>query len=63
MNGKDARFENTFWASIITSNLYAETQLDPCEGKCSSSAVPSNVLSRHLLDSVLPLLVTLRLLL
>ena len=30
-----------------------ETQLNPGEGKCSSSAVPSNVLSRHLLDSVL----------
>ena len=30
-----------------------ETQLEPGEGKCSSSAVPSNVLSRHLLDSVL----------
>ena len=30
-----------------------ETQLDPGEGKCSSSAVPPNVLSRHLLDSVL----------
>ena len=30
-----------------------ETQLDPGEGKCSSSAVPSNVLSGHLLDSVL----------
>ena len=39
-----------------------ETQLDPGEGKCSSFAVPSNVLSRHLLDSVLPLLVTLCLL-
>ena len=39
-----------------------ETQLDPSEGKCLSSAVPSNVLSRHQLDSVLhnnPLLVTL----
>ena len=30
-----------------------ETQLDPGEGKCLSSAVPPNVLSRHLLDSVL----------
>ena len=30
-----------------------ETQLDPSEGKCSSSALPSNVLSRNLLDSVL----------
>ena len=26
---------------------------DPGEGKCSSSAVPSNVFSRHPLDSVL----------
>ena len=39
-----------------------ETQLDPGKGKCLSFAVPSNVLSRQLLDSVLPLLVTLCLL-
>ena len=48
--------------SQATSNFVWETQLDPGEGKCSSSAVLSNVLSRHLLDSVLPLLVTLCLL-